>query len=228
MGRQLSRIMLLDGWRSYMNFGGRRNDGGTQNNRGTQVLDSMIAESILYSSVPSRGPELSFVLRNPFCSLKHHWRTGRPVCWLRFITCKTQVVLFMFYSSMKEWQLAIWNILHTPHRCTWKGMLLQISKQQHLYIKCSVDLIVLCFAWASHCCGCIWWKLDCSYFLMHESADLIYFTLFFSVIEQLEKINEVESKYSQTIFFLYFFFLGVLTFCKKFCRSNSCIMYKSL
>lgn len=41
---------------------------GRRNCRGTQVLDLVIAQHILYSVVPTRGPELPFVLRNPFCS----------------------------------------------------------------------------------------------------------------------------------------------------------------
>lgn len=52
----------MDGWESYTSAGRRRN------RRGTQVLDFVIAERVLYSLVPRGGPELLFVLRNLFCS----------------------------------------------------------------------------------------------------------------------------------------------------------------
>ena len=62
MGKQLAGIKPVDGWGSYKSAGVRRN------HRRTQVLDPVIAECILYSMVPTGGPELHFVLRNPFCS----------------------------------------------------------------------------------------------------------------------------------------------------------------
>lgn len=177
MGKRLAGIKLVDDLGSYTNAGGRR-----------QVLDLMIAQHILYSAVATRGQKLPFVLRNPFCCPQPPPENGDTNILVKiFTTCMTLIFLCVFYSSMKKWQLTVWNVLHSPHGCVANGMMVQINKQQHLYVKCSVGLTSLCFAWASHYCGYMEWKLNCSYFPMYESADSTFFFSFFFVIEQLKK-----------------------------------------
>lgn len=61
-GKQLAGTELVNGSGSYTSAGGR------PNRRGTQVLDLVVAQHILYSVVPTGSPELPFVLRNTFCS----------------------------------------------------------------------------------------------------------------------------------------------------------------
>lgn len=85
----------------------------------------------------NRKARAAFGCKEPgtlFVLHKHHWRMGRPMYWVRFTKCMTLVFIY-FYSSMKEWKLTIWNVLHGTHGHTSNGMLAQINKRQHLYVK---------------------------------------------------------------------------------------------